>query len=52
MYYDVMGRVFKTSNPTETSAIGTPFQWLTTVTTRTPDGSIPNKPTIGKAVRW
>lgn len=27
--YDVMGRVFKTSNPTETSASGTPFQWNT-----------------------
>jgi YD repeat-containing protein len=25
--YDVMGRVIKTSNPTETSASGTPFQW-------------------------
>jgi len=25
--YDVMGRVIKTSNPTETTAIGTPFQW-------------------------
>jgi len=25
--YDIMGRVFKTSNPTETSASGTPFQW-------------------------
>ncbi len=28
--YDVMGRVFKTSNPTETSASGTPFQWNAT----------------------
>jgi len=27
--YDVMGRVFKTSNPTETNASGTPFQWTT-----------------------
>ncbi|HEU4835592.1 MAG TPA: discoidin domain-containing protein, partial [Pyrinomonadaceae bacterium] len=27
--YDVMGRVIKTSNPTETSASGTPFQWNT-----------------------
>ena len=25
--YDVMGRLFKSSNPTETSASGTPFQW-------------------------
>src|SRR5687768_11892044 len=25
--YDVMGRITKTSNPTETSASGTPFQW-------------------------
>ncbi|HEX6044941.1 MAG TPA: DUF4157 domain-containing protein [Pyrinomonadaceae bacterium] len=29
MLYDVMGRVIKTSNPTETSASGTPFQWTT-----------------------
>jgi len=27
--YDVMGRTIKTSNPTETSASGTPFQWTT-----------------------
>jgi YD repeat-containing protein len=27
--YDVMGRPIKTSNPTETSASGTPFQWNT-----------------------
>ena len=27
--YDVMGRVFKTSNPAETSASGTPLQWNT-----------------------
>jgi YD repeat-containing protein len=27
--YDVKGRVIKTSNPTETSASGTPFQWTT-----------------------
>lgn len=27
--YDIMGRVIKTSNPTETSASGTPFQWNT-----------------------
>jgi hypothetical protein len=27
--YDVMGRVIKTSNPTETTASGTPFQWNT-----------------------
>jgi len=29
MVYDVMGRTIKTSNPTETSASGTPFQWNT-----------------------
>ncbi len=29
MIHDVMGRVIKTSNPTETSASGTPFQWNT-----------------------
>lgn len=28
--YDVMGRAIKTSNPTETNASGTPFQWNTT----------------------
>lgn len=28
--YDVMGRVIKTSNPTETTASGSPFQWNTT----------------------
>jgi hypothetical protein len=28
--YDEMGRVIKTSNPTETSAGGSPFQWNTT----------------------
>jgi YD repeat-containing protein len=28
--YDVMGRVINTSNPTETSASGSPFQWNTT----------------------
>ncbi len=28
--YDVMGRVIKSSNPTETSAGGTPFQWIAT----------------------
>jgi YD repeat-containing protein len=27
--YDVMGRAIKTSNPTETTATGTPFQWNT-----------------------
>jgi YD repeat-containing protein len=27
--YDIMGRVFKSSNPTETTASGTPFQWNT-----------------------
>ena len=27
--YDIMGRTIKTSNPTETSASGTPFQWVT-----------------------
>ena len=27
--YDIMGRLIKTSNPTETSATGTPFQWTT-----------------------
>ena len=27
--YDVMGRLIKTSNPTETYASGTPFQWIT-----------------------
>ena len=27
--YDVLGRVIKTSNPTETNASGTPSQWLT-----------------------
>lgn len=29
MVYDNMGRTIKTSNPTETSATGTPFQWNT-----------------------
>ena len=29
MIYDVVGRVIKTSNPTETDASGTPFQWNT-----------------------
>jgi YD repeat-containing protein len=28
--YDIMGRAIKKSNPTETSASGTPFQWNTT----------------------
>lgn len=28
--YDVMGRVIKTSNPTETSASGAPSQWIAT----------------------
>ncbi|HEY0765342.1 MAG TPA: PKD domain-containing protein, partial [Pyrinomonadaceae bacterium] len=28
--YDVMGRVFKASNPAETSASGSPLQWSTT----------------------
>ena len=28
--YDVMGRVIKTSNPTETNASGSPSQWITT----------------------
>jgi hypothetical protein len=27
MVYDVMGRNIKTSNPTETTGSGTPFQW-------------------------
>src|SRR6185503_4536171 len=27
--YDVMGRMIKTSNPTETNASGTPSQWAT-----------------------
>src|ERR1700752_1735912 len=30
MVYDVMGRIIKTSNPTETSAGGSPLQWNTT----------------------
>jgi YD repeat-containing protein len=30
MVYDIMGRRTKTSNPTETSASGSPFQWVTT----------------------
>src|SRR6185436_291513 len=30
MVYDIMGRVIKTSNPTETTAGGPPSQWATT----------------------
>ena len=29
LIYDKMGRVIKTSNPTETSAVGSPFSWVT-----------------------